>query len=196
MKLYTMKEIDNLYDEEIEKILKERSNKFVSTISKALKGEEIEAFGKNSEGLWGQNDKSLKFKIKSINAYGDGMPFQMEDKKKTYYSVSLDIHLVGYSDDKPYGMMYTDKKGEESFKKLFRELLGNDCKVSWSEQGMQGDKHVNLDFQFPANLIAPDFIQHEKMQIKIKKLQEEANKAIKATGKKLGDNWPKNKAKI
>lgn len=193
MKLYTMSEIDDMYDDQIEDILRERSNKFISVISKSLKGQEIEAFGKSSKGLWGGNDESLTFKIKSINAYGDGMPFQTEEKKKPYYLLSLDVHLAGYSDDKPYGMMYTDNKGEQSLKALFKELLGNDCKVSWSEQGMQGDKHVNIDFQFPANLIAPDFIQHQKVQAQVKKLQEEANKAI---GKKLTDNWPKTKIKM
>lgn len=189
MKLYTINEIDNMTDSEIENILQERSNKFVSLINKSLKGQEIEAFGKDSEGLWGDNDKTLTFKIKNIVSYGDGMPFQTQDKKKEYM-ISLDIYLTGYSDDKSYGMMYTDKKGEESFKKLFKELLGNDVKVEWSEQGMQGDKHVNIDFKFPALLIAPDFMKHQQVQAKIKKIEDEANKSL---GKKLEIKLPKSK---
>ena len=188
-----MSEIDKLYDDQIEDILRQRTHKLFSLVSQNLKGKEIEAFGKSSHGLWGENEETLKFQIKSVNPYGDGMPFPIEEKKKDYYMVSLDVHLVGYSDDKQYGMMYTDKKGEESLNKVFKNLLGNDCKVSWSEQGMQGDKHVNIDFVFPANLIAPDFLEHKKIQAKIKKLQEQANNSL---GKKLSDNWPKNKMKM
>lgn len=188
MKLYSMQEIDNMLDSEIEEILIERSNKFVSHISAALKGQEIEAFGEDSEGLWGGQNKTLKCNIKKINAYGDGCPFEITEKKKPYYLVSLDIHLTNYSDDKAYGMMYTDEKSEKSLKKLFKDLLGNDCSVEWSEQGMQGDKHINVDFSYPAQLIAPDFIQYKKYQEKLSKLENESNSALP---NKLNDNWPK-----
>lgn len=188
MKLYSMEEIDELFEDEIEEILIERTSKFVSHISIALKGQEIEAFGKDSEGLWGGSKKPLKCKIKKINVYGGGCVFEVNEKKKSYYTTSLDIHLTNYSDDKPYGMMYTDEKSEQVLKKLFKELLGNDCSVEWSEQGMQGDKHINIDFKFPAKLIAPDFEQHKKYKEKLDKLQNEANSAI---GNKLSENWPK-----
>lgn len=180
MKIYTMKQLENCTERDVEGIVEQRTEKFIQTLSKALKGQTIEAFGKNQKGLWDDCTTTHTFSIKNVKLYGNGYVYVDGDNVST----SLDIALKGYTSsfvDK-HGLMYTDKRAEQAFKKLFHSLLGNQAKVSWSEQGMQGDDYVNIDFSFPLKLVAPDVAEYYKVKRKYDDLLAQADKNVNSTG--------------
>ena len=68
MKMYTIEQIGNMTEAESEAALSQRAKFFISNLSNALKEQTIEAFGKNSNGLWGDSKDTLSFKIKNLSS--------------------------------------------------------------------------------------------------------------------------------
>lgn len=180
MKLYSINELDQKTDSEFDEILTKRATNFIKDISKSLKGKHIDAFGTNGNGLWGQDPNLLDFEITKVKLTND---YVVLNGNKI--DLAIDVYLKGYDDNKAYGMMYTDEVAEKSFKKLFAGIFGKEAKISWSEEGMQGDKYVNLDFQIPTKLLAPDLQNYQLYQEKIEKLKESLDSELKIKKPKI-----------
>ena len=173
MKMHNIEDIDSMTDSEQEQVLSQRAKKFIATLSSSLKGESVESFGKNSRGIWGESKDTLSFKIKNVTLQSD-----LVDIYEEKAMLNINISLVDYDDSKKYGMLYTDSKSEKSINNLITSLLGKDVKAGWSEQGLQGDKYINLDLSLPAKMIAPDFLIYHKYQKQLKSIKEKANSKI------------------
>lgn len=171
--MYTIEQIDCMTEGEREAALSQKAKKFITNLNNALKDQSIEAFGKNSSGLWGDSKDTLSFKIKNVSLQSDYV-----DIYEGKASLNINISLVGYDDSKDYGMLYTDSKSEKSINDLIISLLGKGAKAGWSEQGLQGDKYINFDLSVPAKMVAPDFLIYNEYQDKIKLLKEKANSKI------------------
>jgi hypothetical protein len=109
----------------------EQIREYEKVLNKALVGKELKAFGPSGNGLWGQNEKVLTFKVEKVtvpkgyitNTYG-----------------TINIYLSDY-DNNDFGSIYTD----EIFMQSLRATLGLRSEIDYSEQGMQGQHYVNCD---------------------------------------------------
>ena len=115
----------------------ELSNQFCNYLlfTFRMPGKIVQAFGKGSHGNWGGNTQSVSFKIKKID-----FPYKDEEED---VPDNINIYLVGYKEPK-YGLIYTDTVFEKSINQLAAGL----ATLDYSEQGMQGQKYVNMDIVF------------------------------------------------
>lgn len=117
-----------------------------SKLNKELKGKEVNAFTKRyvapTTDRKGNDVKGTQtFNIRSVDAvYVD---FDYSDKD-TF--ISLDVHLKGYNTE-AHDLIYTDTVFLRAIKDLIKKTsVGVAIKsIDYSEHGMQGDSHVNLD---------------------------------------------------
>ena len=61
MAKYSIKDFEEMDDYTLEKIIAQKSKMFIRKIEKALVGEKIVAFGKNSDGIWGKKSNTNQF---------------------------------------------------------------------------------------------------------------------------------------
>ena len=174
MKQYTINEFMDMNDSEIEDIIEKRTKEFIKRLEKKLVGSTIKALGEEGDSIWSQNDKELTFEITKVSAHYAWC----SEKENLVYS-NLDVKLKNYNADK-YGILYTSKKAEKSMKQLISQVLGKSANISWSEQGMQGDKYVNFDFSIKSGLILPDYIKYQKtLKSKLPSIEDVWTKKLK-----------------
>lgn len=107
-------------------------------LNKKLKGKIVHTDGK---GLWSSETRPTQ-----IMRVQYDIIHVTEADEKPYDIKSMDVYLTKKSwDVRKHGLVYTDELWMKEFKKLLKKA-GFVGKVSYSEQGMQGDNFVNLDW--------------------------------------------------
>jgi hypothetical protein len=105
-------------------------------LNKKLKGLRLNTSGL---GLWSRAARETKVKRIELDIR---QPFD-GDK---YVPKSVNVYLTRKSwDVDKHGLVYTDPRWIKEFRAALRSV-GFKGKVSYSEQGMQGDNYVNLDW--------------------------------------------------
>lgn len=179
MAKYSIKDFEEMDDYTLEKIIAQKSKMFIRKIEKALVGEKIVAFGKNSDGIWGKNEKQINFEIEKVYIYGgkDSCYAYFNEKRKEV-DMAINIKLKNYNCKESYGLMYTDEKALNSLQSLMNKISPK-YRLDWSESGMQPDKEINLDFFVPIKDIFPEFMlylgykdEKEKITTKYQKLMK------------------------
>jgi hypothetical protein len=153
MKKYKLEDFEEMDDNALEVLIAQKSKQFIRKIEKALVGESIVAFGKNSKGIWGKNQEELTFEIQKVTLYGS---YAYHNESKKEIAMAINIKLKNYNCKENYGLMYTDEKALKSLQKLMNNISPK-YKLDWSESGMQPDKEINLDFSVPIKDIFPEF---------------------------------------
>src|SRR5271169_904613 len=106
-------------------------------LNKKLKGKTVNTRG---DGYWSTTRRATKIMKIEYDILLTNPACQDEIKYMNVY-----LTKKSWDTDK-HGLVYTDKLWIREFRRLLKKA-GFQGKVSYSEQGMQGDNYVNLDWE-------------------------------------------------
>lgn len=155
MKLYTISELEELNEEEINQVLHDRCGLLVKLMNDAIKGIQIHSFGSKS----GDTTK-LYFNIENIE-YKKNDTVNLNND---FIITPINVYLAGYNSKSKTGTIYHDYSTGGLLNSLIEKHLDKGARVHWGIKKLQGQNHVNFDLLFPSNLIIPDILAYKNYQ--------------------------------